>query len=206
MNYKTENSYTEEVHLWKEYIPQNADKIVLGTFPPRKDRWWYYFFYPNKNNKFWTILSTLAGIPLPEVTRTEQSAKEAVIVRKQILDKLNLAISDMGAKVLRQNNSSLDSNLFPLQFTDIFKLLSDYPKIRKIIFTSSTKGHSALGWFITYCNINGINPVFDKDNPKKATLTLEGKEIEIIAGHSPSPITGKSINFLVEHYREIFFG
>ncbi len=44
----------------------------------------------------------------------------AIKERKQILDKLKLAITDIGAKVLRQNNSSLDSNLFPITSGKIF--------------------------------------------------------------------------------------
>lgn len=42
MNYITRVKYEEESHPWKPYIPKNADKIILGTFPTAERNRAYY--------------------------------------------------------------------------------------------------------------------------------------------------------------------
>lgn len=206
MTFKTKYEPQREALPWPEYIPQNADKLILGTFPTKKENRDFEFFYPNNNNKFWRVLARIANFNLTPIEKTAEGRILAVEERKQILDKLKLAITDIGAVVLRQNNSSLDSNLFPVEFTDIFSIIEANPQIRTIILTSSSSGNSVLSWFRIYCHINEMELNIDKKNngfPIKTTINVNGATLKIVIVYSTSGAAGMTEDFLVNQYMSV---
>src|SRR5689334_12072167 len=99
MPYTTINKYEKEEHPWPAFIPHNADKLILGTFPTAKNnRKACDFFYPNPNNSFWDIIFQIAGKNLNYFSSFDQ-----VQIRKEILTDLKMGIADMGRVILRQN-------------------------------------------------------------------------------------------------------
>ena len=198
MSYKTLNEYKEEPHPWGPFIPENADKLILGTFPTSdKYRGAYEFFYPNPNNDFWRVIFEVAGKNLENF-----HTAEPIEIRKQILSELNLGIADIGKKVLRQRDSSKDGNLFPVEYTDIFSLLELYPAIKKIIITSSSGTNSVLSWFHHYCVMNGHSFDIPKIKlPIKTKLFFNNREIELDIISSPSRLSPIKGHKLFEMYR-----
>ena len=122
-----------EIHPWKWFAPKDSNILIVGTFPTARRNWSFDFFYPNKSNLFWAIMAKIGANELQHY-----SGLEAVEERKGILTSLNLAITDMGFEVVRQDNSSLDEKLNAVQYMDIFNILKENPSINKILFTSST--------------------------------------------------------------------
>lgn len=200
MSYKTLNEHKEESHPWEPFIPQNADKLILGTFPTTdKYRGAYEFFYPNPNNDFWRIIFEVAGKKLDDFLQAEP-----IDTRKQILSHLKLAIADIGKKVLRQKGSSKDDNLFPIEYTDIFSLLETHPTIKKIIITSSSGANSVLSWFHHYCIINGCTFNIPKGKlPITTKLLFNNLEIKIDIISSPSRLSPIKGDKLFEMYRTV---
>ena len=50
------NNIKIETHPLIPFIPDNAKILMLGTFPPKKERWSMEFFYPifyNNKYRFW---------------------------------------------------------------------------------------------------------------------------------------------------------
>ena len=45
-----------ERHPWAPFIPAGAKVLMLGSFPPKENRWSMDFFYPNFNNDMWRII------------------------------------------------------------------------------------------------------------------------------------------------------
>lgn len=205
MKYKTLNPFldkAEDLPHW-EYIPAEADKIILGTFPTYKKNRQFEFFYPNLSNRFWNVLSSIAGITLSGFEKGDEWKRKAVEERHRILDKLNLAITDIGAKVYRQGNSSLDSMLFPIEFSDIFQILDNHPTINTIILTSSSSGNSVLSWFSTYCGINGVNLEFEdkKKIPRETEIVVSDRRVKVKIVYSPSSVTRIPIEELIDQYK-----
>lgn len=195
----TKSKYESETLPWKEYIPSNAKMLILGTFPTKKSNRTFEFFYPNKANRFWPTLARVANIPL-----TEFNGESAVIQRKTILDALQAGISDTGHKILRQKESSLDDNLFPIEFTDVFKILKEHPTIHTILLTSSSKGNSALNWLMAYCELNNMSlKMPDGKLPREVTVDILNRKIKIIAVNSPSRAASISDEALYEMYSEV---
>lgn len=198
MTYKTLNEYKEETHPWQPFIPTNADKLILGTFPTAEaNRGTYEFFYPNPNNDFWRVLFQSAGKNLDDYKEAEP-----IEIRKKILTDLNLGIGDIGKKILRQKDSSKDDNLFPIEYTDIFLILETHPTINKIIITSSSGCNSVLSWFHHYCILNGHNFIIPKDKlPITTKLIFKSREIKIEIISSPSRLSPIKSDKLLEMYR-----
>jgi|SRR5579871_26442 len=199
MKYKTLNEFKEEPHPWPPFIPTNAGKLILGTFPTTENnRGAYEFFYPNPLNDFWKLIFEVAGKDLDEY-----GALEPVVIRKQVLTDLSLGIADIGKRILRQKDSSKDENLFPIEFTDIFSLLENQSSIRKIIITSSSGANSVLSWFQQYCHLN--NTVFHvpKGNlPVKTNFIFNNREIKVDIISSPSRLSPIRGDRLLQMYRD----
>lgn len=190
MIYKTINSFLLETHPWEEYIPNNANKLILGTFPTKKENRSFEFYYPNKTNRFWRILSEVANIELTGLDNILWNKELAIIERKRILNVLNLGITDIGKLVLRQNDSSADENLFPIEFKDIFSILDKNIAIDTIILTSSSGANSVYSWFSKYCKINNIimpsSKAIKKDIHNITKIYISGREVNIYIVHSTS--------------------
>ena len=167
----TKNQYTDEPHPWDWFIPEGTHKLFIGTFPTEKSNRKYDFFYSGATNRFWEVMTELAK-PLNEIENEENEVEK----RKQILTKLKLGLTDMGKRVLRQQGSSNDHSLFPLEFTDIAYILRAYPAIDTILVSGSSAGNSSLSWLGIYCDLNNIAfNAKEFEDSKAGTLTIDNK-------------------------------
>ena len=44
-----------ENHPLKPFFPEGARVLMLGSFPPKRERWKMEFYYPNFQNDMWRI-------------------------------------------------------------------------------------------------------------------------------------------------------
>jgi G:T/U-mismatch repair DNA glycosylase len=184
--YKTLSIFQAEELPFETYIPNEADKLIIGTFPTESGNRAFDFFYPNRGNVFWKILSNIAGNGFE--LDDHESAEEAVESRMAILDKLKLGITDIGKMVLRQSNSSLDGALFPIMFTNVFCILDEHPSIKKLILTSKSGQNSVSGWLRGYFELNNFDFPLTKKGPnsERGNFTFNGRTIEIVTVPSTS--------------------
>ena len=45
-----------EQHPLQPFLPPRARLLMLGSFPPKRERWSMDFFYPNRQNDMWRIV------------------------------------------------------------------------------------------------------------------------------------------------------
>ena len=45
-----------EYHPLSPFLPEGARVLMLGSFPPPRERWCMDFFYPNPQNDMWRIM------------------------------------------------------------------------------------------------------------------------------------------------------
>lgn len=198
-NNKKTRLLEQEEHPWRFYIPENCRVLVIGTFPPTTKNWSFPFFYPNKRNRFWNIMEALAASPL-----SSYEGELAVVERKKLLDQLKVGVTDMGAIVLRADNSSLDEKLTQHTFTDIIHLLETHPSIERLLFTSSSGSVSAWGWFKQYLTAKGIPHRFVLGKkPCVMECVLAGRTIALVVAYSTSPRASNRVSFdaMVDMYR-----
>jgi G:T/U-mismatch repair DNA glycosylase len=181
----------QETHPWKCFVPKNSEILIIGTFPTAKKNWSFNFFYPNKSNLFWQVISRVVKKDLEHFT-----GDEAIAERKNMLELLNVAITDMGFKIVRKGGSSLDENLIVIKYMDIFQILNETPKINKIIFTSSSGSASASKWFIEYLKGKNIIHKFPKGRkPLRSEIQFLNRTIKLVILYSPSRRAANRISF-----------
>ncbi|MEG1635006.1 MAG: uracil-DNA glycosylase family protein [Rikenellaceae bacterium] len=127
-------SYNIEYHPLQPFLPDNAKIIMLGTFPPKHDKWSMEFFYPNFQNDMWRIMGLLFF-----------DDKNYFVVKGEkrfCLDKVKGFCSDMGIAIYdsatavnRLNDNASDKFLEIIERADIKALVDKIKECRAIVAT-----------------------------------------------------------------------
>ena len=139
-----------ERHPLKPFLPANAQLLMLGSFPPPKERWCMDFFYPNPQNDMWRIMGQIF---FGDKTHFEgqrdflkgqrdnvQCTKEGkkVFNREEIAsfcETKGIAIFDTAQAVIRLQGNAADEHLEIVEQTDITALLQQIPLCHDICCT-----------------------------------------------------------------------
>ena len=145
-------SSTHEIerHPLQPFLPENAQLLMLGSFPPPKERWCMDFFYPNPQNDMWRIMGQiffgdktyfegqrdLMKVPRDQVQSTKAGRK--VFNREEIAsfcETKGIAIFDTAQAVIRLQGNAADEHLEIVEQTDIAALLQQIPLCHNICCT-----------------------------------------------------------------------
>ena len=139
-----------ERHPLRPFLPPNAELLMLGSFPPPKERWCMDFFYPNPQNDMWRIMGQiffgdkthfeeqgdLMKVPRDQVPSTKANKK--VFDREEIVtfcEEKGIAIFDTAQAVIRLQSNAADEHLEIVEQTDIAALLQQIPLCHNICCT-----------------------------------------------------------------------
>ncbi len=127
-------SATHEIerHPLRPFLPENAQMLMLGSFPPPKERWCMEFFYPNPQNDMWRILGQIF---FDDKTHFEE---QKVFNRDEIVsfcETKGIAIFDTAQAVIRLQGNAADEHLEIVEPTDIAALLQQIPLCHNICCT-----------------------------------------------------------------------
>lgn len=119
-------------------ITKDTISLIIGTFPPYaiikaiqknngENSFRFMYYYGSNDSKFWDyFLNAYNPILHPDFETISG-----------LLENKNIGIIDIIYKCRRKNgSSSSDSDLSIIELEDIYKILIDYPNIKKIYFTS----------------------------------------------------------------------
>ena len=120
-----------ERHPLQPFLPANAQLLMLGSFPPPKERWCMDFFYPNPQNDMWRIMGQIF---FGDKTHFEgqrddvrcTKAGKKVFNRDEIVsfcETKGIAIFDTAQAVIRLQGNAADEHLEIVEQTDIAALL-----------------------------------------------------------------------------------
>ncbi|MBO5619092.1 MAG: uracil-DNA glycosylase family protein [Paludibacteraceae bacterium] len=139
-----------ERHPLQPFLPPDAQILMLGSFPPPKERWCMDFFYPNPQNDMWRIMGQiffgdktffegqrdfLKG-PSDKVPSTKANKK--VFNREEIVafcQAKGIAIFDTAQAVIRLQGNAADEHLEIVEQTDIAALLLQIPSCHNLCCT-----------------------------------------------------------------------
>ena len=127
-------SSTHEIerHPLRPFLPENAQLLMLGSFPPPKERWCMEFFYPNPQNDMWRIMGQIF---FGDKTHFEV---QKVFNREKIVsfcETKGIAIFDTAQAVIRLQGNAADEHLEIVEQTDIAALLQQIPLCHNICCT-----------------------------------------------------------------------
>lgn len=137
-----------ERHPLQPFLPDNARLLMLGSFPPPKERWCMEFFYPNPQNDMWRIMGQVffGDKSHFEVQRDKvqctmgqnTKGRKAVFNYEEIVSfcwKQGIAIFDTARAVRRLQGNAADEHLEIVEQTDIVAILQQLPQCHDICCT-----------------------------------------------------------------------
>lgn len=188
--------WTKEKHPDWFYDTPNMKTLIIGSFPPYKTKRNYDFYYPNKQNRFWKILASIA---LHELKYFE--GKEAVNERQGILRKLKVGLQDMGKIIRRKNKSSLDSDIIIEEYFDIIELLKTHPKVQTILISGFSAKNSPYGAFKRYYEEKSGEVLPNKVKALDEFFITTPRKIRCMIVNSTSPLVFKvTLESMVEQF------
>ena len=121
-----------ERHPLQPFLPDNARLLMLGSFPPPKERWCMDFYYPNPQNDMWRIMGHVFFGDMQHFVDGKVFKYEEIVsfCRKQ-----GIAIFDTAQAVRRLQGNAADEHLEIVERTDIAAILQQIPHCHDICCT-----------------------------------------------------------------------
>lgn len=140
-----------ERHLLEPFVPEGAKILMLGSFPPKKERWSMEFFYPNFINDMWRIMGLVFFDDREHFIARDGSGKIQKSFDKDRIvafcEKTGIAMFDTAAEVRRLKDNASDKFLEIVENTDIPSLLEKMPWCRAIVTTGQKATDIIVGTF-----------------------------------------------------------
>lgn len=184
-----------ETHPWPPFIPDGAELLIMGTFPPKSTRWSMRFYYPNRINDFWRIMGLIFYGDKHHLW-DDEARQFRLREIKQMLTEHHIAMNDTGAEVRRLRDNASDKFLEILRPVDLFSLLPQMPRL-KAIATTGQKAAEVIA-SITGTEPPAMGRYVDWDSPQGP--------IRIYRMPSTSRAYPLSIDKKADFYAEMFRG
>lgn len=141
------------VHPIPPLFDDNSKTLILGSFPSVKSRE-AAFFYGHPQNRFWSVLATLYGVPKPETVEEKKKlvlennlALWDVIASCEIIGSSDSSISDVTANDLSViiNNSKVERIFVNGKTAEKYYNKYTYPKtgIKAVCLPSTSPANAA---------------------------------------------------------------
>lgn len=186
---------TIERHPLEPFLPAGARVLMLGSFPPKRERWSMDFFYPNRQNDMWRVM----GLIFHENAHHFETADHRGFDRERIVDfctEKGIALYDTACQVRRLKDNASDKFLEVVTPTDIIALLRQIPDCRAII----TTGEKATSVITTLAQC--LSPAVGT----KVDISLDGRELHLWRMPSTSRAYPLKLEKKAEFYRQMFVG
>lgn len=146
-----ENEKKTELHPLEPFFPARAKLLMMGSFPPKQERWKMDFYYPNFQNDMWRIF----GLVFFEnkdyfLTGDKKSFCEQRI--RNFLTEKGIALTDSGREVVRLKDNASDKFLEIVRTIDLEEALAQLPDCVAIV----TTGQKATDTLLTL--IDAVEP------------------------------------------------
>lgn len=195
------------------YTPSGATAMLLGTFPSVLIREAFGrvrasdvdFFYGSADNNFWKDLGIIYGVAFA-FQRTEAAIQQ----RMQLLDELQLALSD-AIFACTTLGSAMDTALQNIERNEsIIRTLDEFPSIGKLYFTSSSGKVNAESLTLRLLKEKGRSSgmrILQQSGPRRRTFRFTNNQghqrlMETITLLSPSPLAEQMAGIKPEQRRE----
>lgn len=182
-----------ERHPWMPFIPNDAKILILGTFPPKSNKWSMEFYYPNFINDFWRIMGFI--FYNDKNTFIKNSLKQFKLDEiKTFLNEKHIAIGDSALEVKRLKGNASDKFLEIITPLPLLNILEDFPNLQAIASTGEKAAQVIAQLTDTHIPNMGNN----------IKTSIYGKEIKIFRMPSTSRAYPLSMEKKAEFYKELF--
>lgn len=123
-----------EIHPWEPFFPEGARLLMMGSFPPPRNRWKMEFYYPNFQNDMWRIFG-LVFFQEKDYFLTEDKKSFCESKIRDFLVRKGIALTDSGREVVRWQDNASDKFLEIVRAIDLQSALECLPECRAIVTT-----------------------------------------------------------------------
>lgn len=136
-----------EYHPLPFFLPADTQMIMLGSFPPKQERWSMNFFYPNFQNDMWRIFGLIFFQNKDHFLLANKKAFNEDLI-KEFLTYKGIGLGDTAKAIIRHKDNASDNFLEVVEATDLSLILKQIPTCRAII----TTGQKATDTLISFVN------------------------------------------------------
>jgi G:T/U-mismatch repair DNA glycosylase len=134
-----------ERHPLMPFLPGNARMLMLGSFPPPRERWTMNFYYPNFRNDMWRIFG-LVFFDDREYFISGDGGKSFDEKRiRQFLTSKGIALYDTAIEIIRQKGNASDQFLEIVKPLDLQGMLTQIPECGIIVTTGQKATETLAG-------------------------------------------------------------
>lgn len=131
-----------ENHPLKPFLPPNSKLLMLGSFPPKIERWKMHFYYPNLQNDMWRIFGICFFADKDYFLEPDLKSFDLPRI-KSFLQEKGIGIADVAESVIRHKDNASDNFLEIIKQRRIISLL-DQVKDCVTIVTTGKKATEVL--------------------------------------------------------------
>lgn len=182
-----------ERHPWPPFIPHAPRFLVLGTFPPKPERWAMEFYYPNRINDFWRIAGLIFFNDRDHFWVASERRFDLDAI-KRLLEEQGIAMWDTAMEVRRLKDNASDKYLEIVEEIDLARLLHEHPGIAHVV----TAGEKATGVVAAQAGIAA--PAMGQT----AHATIAGHDFLLHRLPSSSRAFPMKLETKAEFYRKVF--
>lgn len=188
-----EKEIKTELHPLEPFFPEGARVLMMGSFPPKRERWKMEFYYPNFQNDMWRIF----GIVFFEDKDYFLTADKKSFCEQRIRDFLRskgIALTDSGREVMRQKDNASDKFLEIVKTIDLQEALAQLPACTAIVTTGQKATETLLS-------------LIEAEQPKVGTYSeflFNQRQMRLYRMPSSSRAYPKSLMAKAEDYRNMF--
>lgn len=129
-----ENEKKTELHPLEPFFPARAKLLMMGSFPPKRERWKMDFYYPNFQNDMWRIFG-LVFFEDKDYFLTEDKKSFCEQRIRNFLTEKGIALTDSGREVVRLKDNASDKFLEIIRTIDLEEALAQLPDCVAIVTT-----------------------------------------------------------------------
>lgn len=123
-----------ESHPLEPFLPERAHILMLGSFPPKRERWSMEFFYPNFINDMWRIMGLVFFNDKEHFIAEGGKAFDRERCAGFAAGK-GIAMYDTACEVRRLKDNASDKFLEVVTPTDLHSLLERIPACEAVVTT-----------------------------------------------------------------------
>ncbi len=183
-----------EQHPLPFFLPQNAKILMLGSFPPPRNRWSMDFFYPNFQNDMWRIVGLLFfGEKNHFVDLPSKAFREAEI--RAFLTQTGIALGDTATEVVRLKENASDKFLEVVRPIALDEILAQIPACQVIVVT----GQKAMDTILSL-----LDGVVEPNIGSHVEFQLQGRNLRLYRMPSSSRAYPLALEKKATFYQKVF--
>jgi G:T/U-mismatch repair DNA glycosylase len=182
-----------EQHPLEPFLPGNTKLLMLGSFPPKRERWKMDFYYPNFQNDMWRIFGLCFFDDKEHFLTNDKKSFNPDVIKDFLLEK-GIGIGDTARSVIRHKDNASDNFLEVVESSDIVGILNEIPLCQALVTTGQKATDTLLN-------------IFDIKEPKIGNFSefqFQNKTMRLYRMPSSSRAYPKSLVDKAEIYKTMF--